>query len=435
MILFVMGIIPGMPHVAFIGFAALCGGLAYYIYFRQNVAEVVEEAKPKLRTITPATGQGGVAPVASALPALENKSADRTQEPAEVSWDDVTPVDILGLEVGYRLIPLVDRNQRGELLGRIKGVRKKLSQDIGFLVPPVHIRDNLDLLPNAYRITLMGVAIGEGEVYPDKFLAINPGQVFGSLQGTKTKDPAFGLEAIWIDEAQKDQAQTLGYTVVDASTVVATHLNQIVQQHTHELLGHEEVQKWLDLLGEKSPKLVEELVPNTISINTLLKVLQNLLREQVAIRDMRTIAEALAAHGDKNQDLATLTGHARAALARQIVQGIVGADSNIPVITLDPSLEQLLLLSVQQAQKIGADATSFIEPKLAEQLNNALAKVAKKQENAGKPVVLLVAAPLRLMLVRLTRFNLPDMHVLGYNEVPDNKQITIEATVGADLAK
>lgn len=434
-ILFIMGIIPGMPHVAFLGFAAICGFLAYYIHFRQNVAEVVEEAKPKLRTITPSSmGGAGGGSFAPQPPALENKS-DRTQEPAEVSWEDVTPVDILGLEVGYRLIPLVDRNQRGELLGRIKGVRKKLSQDIGFLIPPVHIRDNLDLLPNAYRVTLMGVALGEGEVFPDKFLAINPGQVFGSLQGAKTKDPAFGLDAVWIDESQKDQAQTLGYTVVDASTVVATHLNQIVQQHTHELLGHEEVQKWLDLLGEKSPKLVEELVPNTITINTLLKVLQNLLREQVPIRDMRTIAEALAAHGDKNQDMGTLTGHARIALARQIVQNIVGADPNIPVVTLDPSLEQLLLQSVQQAQKIGADATSFIEPRLAEKLNNALIDVARRQEAAGKPVVLLVAGPLRMTLVRLARFNLPDMHVLSYNEIPDNKQITIEATVGADLTK
>jgi flagellar biosynthesis protein FlhA len=435
-ILFIMGIIPGMPHLAFLGFAALCGALAYYIHFRKNVAEVVEEAPTKLRTINPSAMGGGAggSGLAPQLPALEGKS-DRTQEPAEVSWEDVTPVDILGLEVGYRLIPLVDRNQRGELLGRIKGVRKKLSQDIGFLIPPVHIRDNLDLLPNGYRVTLMGVALGEGEVFPDKFLAINPGQVFGSLQGAKTKDPAFGLEAIWIDESQKDQAQTLGYTVVDASTVVATHLNQIVQQHTHELLGHEEVQKWLDLLGEKSPKLVEELVPNTITINTLLKVLQSLLREQVPIRDMRTIAEALAAHGEKGQDTGTLTGHARVALSRQIVQNIVGADPNIPVITLDPSLEQLLLQSVQQAQKIGADTTAFIEPRLAEKLNNALISAAGRQEAAGKPVVLLVAAPLRMTLVRLARFNLPDMHVLSYNEIPDNKQITIEATVGSDLTK
>ena len=366
-------------------------------------------------------------------PALEHHSG-RHSEPTEVSWSDVTPVDILGLEVGYRLIPLVDKNQQGELLGRIKGVRKKLSQEVGFLVPPVHIRDNLELLPNAYRITLMGVSLGEGEVFPDKSLAIDPGQVFGQLQGIKTKDPAFGLDAIWIDEAQKDQAQTLGYTVVDASTVVATHLNQIIQQHTHELLGHEESQKWLELLGEKSPKLVEELVPNTISVNTLLKVLQNLLREQVSIRDMRSIAEALAAHGDKSQDIAALTGQVRIALARQIVQNIVGAEPNIPVITLDPSLEQLLLQSVQQAQKVGADATAFIEPRLAERLSQALGQTGQQQETAGKPVVLLVAAPLRMTMAKFARFSMPQMNVLAYNEVPDNKQITIEATVGGELA-
>ena len=438
-ILFIMGAIPGMPHVAFIGLALICGALAYYIHFRKNIAPIVEVAEPQLRTLKSGPGLAGPSKASPAvtssgqMPALENRSDGHNQETAEVSWDDVSPVDILGLEVGYRLIPLVDRNQRGELLGRIKGVRKKLSQDVGFLVPPVHIRDNLDLMPSAYRITLMGVSLGGGEVFPDKFMAINPGQVFGSLQGTPTKDPAFGLDAIWIDDAQKDQAQTLGYTVVDPSTVVATHLNQIVQQHTHELLGHEEVQKWLDLLGEKSPKLVEELVPNTISINTLLKVLQNLLREQVSIRDMRTIAESLAAYGDKSQDIGTLTGFARVALSRQIVQNIVGADVNIPVITLDPSLEQLLLQSVQQAQKVGADATSFIEPRLAERLNQALIQVGQQQEAVGKPMVLLVAGPLRMTMVKFVRYNLPDMHVLGYNEVPDNKQITIEATVGGDL--
>lgn len=436
-ILFIMGVIPGMPHVAFIGLASICGALAYYIHFRKNIAEVVEEG-PELRRMQGIPGGGGGFPAASsgqtinAQPALENHP--HNPEPAEVSWDDVTPVDILGLEVGYRLIPLVDRNQRGELLGRIKGVRKKLSQDMGFLVPPVHIRDNLDLLPNTYRITLMGVMAGEGEVFAERFLAINPGQVFGNLQGTQTRDPAFGLEAIWIDEAQKDQAQTLGYTVVDASTVVATHLNQIIQQHIHELLGHEEVQKWLDLLAEKSPKLVEELIPDTISINVLLKVLQNLLREQVAIRDMRTIGGALAGSGDKSQDIATLTSHVRVALSRQIVQSVVGAESNIPVITLDPSLEQLLLQSAQQAQKVGADASAFIEPQLAEKLSSALTDVGRKQEAAGLPMVLLVAGPLRSMLARFVRFSLPDMHVLSYNEVPDNKQITIEATVGSNLA-
>ncbi len=434
-ILFVMGIVPGMPHLAFIGLALLCAGLAYGVHFRRQQGQVVEEggSAPLVGRSAPPPVMSGHAP----LPALEHRSSGHaaTAETAEVSWDDVAQVDILGLEVGYRLIPLVDKNQRGELLGRIKGVRKKLSQDVGFLVPPVHIRDNLELLPSAYRITLMGVAVGEGEVFPERHMAINPGQVFGSLPGTKTTDPAFGLEAIWIDDHLKDQAQTLGYTVVDASTVVATHLNQLVQKHTHELLGHEEVQKWLDLLAEKSPKLVEELVPTTIGINTLLKVLQALLREQVAIKDRRSIAEALAASGDKSQDIATLTSHARCALARQIVQNIVGSDANIPCITLDPALEHLLQQSLHQAQKAGADAASYIEPRLADRLNQALIKAAQKQEAAGKPQVLLVAAQIRMTMSNFVRFNLPEMHVLGYNEVPDNKQITIEATVGGDLTR
>ncbi|HEY6530505.1 MAG TPA: flagellar biosynthesis protein FlhA [Cellvibrionaceae bacterium] len=432
MILFIMGSIPGMPHVAFLGLAVICAILAYVIYFRSQQAEIVEEGRsPGMPRSTPMPAGGGGAGPGSGLTAIEHR-ASNNPETVEVSWDDVTAVDILGLEVGYRLIPLVDKNQRGELLGRIKGVRKKMSQDLGFLVPAVHIRDNLELLPSAYRITLMGVSLGEGEVFPDRQMAINPGQVFGPLPGVKTQDPAFGLEAIWIDEHLKDQAQTLGYTVVDASTVVATHLNQIIQKHTHELLGHEEVQKWLDLLAEKSPKLVEELVPGTISLNALLKVLQSLLREQVAIRDRRSIAEALAASGDKSQDIATLMGHARVALARQIVQNIVGSDLSIPCITLEPSLEHLLLQSYQQAQKAGADGGSFIEPRLAERLNNSLVKAAQKQEAQGKPQVLLVAAPLRAMLAGFVRYNLPDMHVLAYNEVPDNKQITIEATVGAE---
>ncbi len=436
-ILFMMGIVPGMPHFAFLGFAAICGALAYFIYFRQQQVEVVEEGGFQGRVPNQAGAGGGISPApASQQPALENQSLESaTTEPSEVSWDDVQPVDIIGLEVGYRLIPLVDKTQNGELLGRIKGVRKKLSQDLGFLIPAVHIRDNLDLLPSAYRITLMGVSIGEGEVFPDKFMAINPGQVFGKLDGVKTQDPAFGLEAVWIDETKKDQAQTLGYTVVDPSTVVATHLNQIVQTHTHELLGHEEVQKWLDLLGEKSPKLVEELVPNTIGINQLLKVLQSLLREQVPIRDMRTIAEALAAHGSKNADTIPLTAVARSALSRQIVQNIIGAEPNLPVITLDPGLEQLLLQSIQQAQKAGTGESAFIEPQLAEKLNNALVQAAKKQEAKGKVVVLLVAAPLRNTLYQFVRFNIPSMKVLAYNEVPDNKQITIEASVGDDVMK
>lgn len=442
LILFIMGAIPGMPHFAFLSLAFICFLLAYFIHYKKQQPEVVEagssqgfgsavNAGASPAGMKPSAGQ----PAAQPMPALENNSLSQNgqaQEPSEVSWDDVSPVDLVGLEVGYRIIPMVDKSQGGELLGRIKGVRKKLSQDLGFLVPAVHIRDNLDLLPSGYRITLMGVTIGEGEVFPEKFLAINPGQVFGELQGTKTKDPAFGLEATWIDESQKDQAQTLGYTVVDPSTVVATHLNQIVQTHTHELLGHEEVQKWLDLLGEKSPKLVEELVPETLTINQLLKTLQGLLREQVPIRDMRTIAEALAAYGNKSLDVNALVSIARVSLARQIVQNIVGQDTNLPVITLEPSLEQLLQQSVVQAQKVGASESAFIEPQLAETLNQSLVQVAKRQEAGGKPIVLLLASPVRNMMSQFVRQYIPQMHVLSYNEVPENKQITIEATIGAN---
>ncbi|WP_188151646.1 flagellar biosynthesis protein FlhA [Teredinibacter waterburyi] len=439
MILFIMGSIPGMPHFSFISLALICGFLAYFIHFKAQQAEVVEEGGfvrgggSSKATLTGETSHQSLPAPSGSSSANMSSGHSATTEPSEVSWDDVAPVDIIGLEVGYRLIPLVDKGQGGELLGRIKGVRKKLSQDLGFLIPAVHIRDNLDLVPNAYRITLMGVTVGEGEVFAERFMAINPGQVFGKLDGTKTTDPAFGLEAVWIDERQRDQAQSLGYTVVDASTVAATHLNQIISNHTHELIGHEDVQKWLDMLAEKSPKLVEELIPNTITINQLLKVLQALLREQVPVRDMRTIAESLAAHGNKNHDTVTLTSFARAGLARQIVQSIVGQEPNLPVITFDPALEQLLLQSVQQAQKAGAEDGAFIEPQLAERLNNALVAAGRKQEMGGKPLILLVAAPIREMMAQFVRFNVPDMRVLAYTEVPDNKQITIEATVGREV--
>jgi flagellar biosynthesis protein FlhA len=434
-ILFIMGAIPGMPHVAFLGLALLCGGIAYYIHWRKGQPEALaDDYIPKAQSRRGAPSGGGAAPAspgqarmaepATALPPGESS--------AELNWDDVQPVDIIGLEVGYRLIPLVDKSQGGALLGRIKGVRKKLSQDMGFLVPTVHIRDNLELVPNGYRITLMGVTAAEAEVHPDRELAINPGQVFGDLDGIKTQDPAFGLEAVWIASNQKEQAQTLGYTVVDSSTVVATHLNQILQQHVHELLGHEDVQKLLDMLAKSSPKLVEELVPNTVSLNTLLKVLQNLLREKVAIRDLRSIAEALAANAGKSQDPAALTAAARAALGRQIVQNIVGTAPSVPVITLNPELEQLLLNTLVQAQKAGAEDAAYVEPALAEKLQRSLQEAAQKQEAAGKTAVLLVAAPLRPMLARFCRHSLPDMPILAYTEIPDSKQISIDASVSAD---
>ncbi len=430
-ILFLMGSIPGMPHVSFLGLATAAGGLAYYIHRRKSQGTLVTDPGAGASAAPAGAPRTAAAPGATIDPNAP-AALPPAQETPDISWDDVQAVDMIGLEVGYRLIPMVDKAQGGELLSRIKGVRKKLSQEIGFLVPSVHIRDNLDLLPNAYRITLMGVPVGEAEVQPDRELAINPGQVFGKLEGIETKDPAFGLDAVWIETSKKDHAQTLGYTVVDASTVVATHLNQILQKHTHELIGHEDVQTLLDKLAEKSPKLVEGLVPGTVTLNILLKVLQSLLSEQVPVRDMRSIAEALAAHPEKSQDPAGLTAVVRVALSRQIVQDLVGADVDIPVISLDPGLEQLLLQSVQQAQKAGAGDGSFIEPSLAERLQRSLVEAAQKQEMAGKTVILLVAAPLRAMLAKFMRPSIPDLNVLAYNEIPDNKQITIEASVGGE---
>ncbi|MFT5117464.1 MAG: flagellar biosynthesis protein FlhA [Kiritimatiellia bacterium] len=426
-VLFLMGIIPGMPHVAFLGLSAACAGLALIIQRRNeqgSIEEVGADSGASILHSAPNAAGNMAAPANNNLPLLEGH-----KESAEISWDDVMPIDIIGLEVGYRLIPLVDKTQNGELLGRIKGVRKKLSQDVGFLIPSVHIRDNLDLLPNQYRITLMGVTLGESEVFLDKDLAINPGQVFGAIDGQKTTDPAFGLEAIWVDSHLKDKAQTLGYTVVDVSTVIATHLNQIMQKHSDEMLGHEDVQQLLDNLAKNSPKLVEELTPNTVSINILRKVLQNLLREKVSIRDFRSIAESITAFG-ASQNAAVLTAACRQSLSRQIVQSIVGNDPHLPVMTLDPNLEQLLLKSTEQAQNSGADESTFIEPMMAERLQSSLMETASKLEIEGKPLVLLVAAPIRLTLSKFIHLFIPDIHVMAFNEVPDNKQLVIEASVG-----
>jgi flagellar biosynthesis protein FlhA len=334
-------------------------------------------------------------------------------------------VDVIGLEVGYGLIPLVDRKQGGQLLTRIKGVRKKLSQDLGFLIQAVHIRDNLDLGPNQYRISIHGVPIAEAEVMPNMEMAINPGSVAGKIQGIATRDPAFGLDALWIEPAQRDYAQSMGYTVVDASTVVATHLSQIIHSNAHQLLGHEEVQKLLDILAQNQPKLVEELVPNTLPLSVVVTVLQNLLEERVPVRDTRTIVEALAEHGSRSRDPAQLTSSVREALGRMIVQSICGLNHELPVITLEPQLEQLLLNTVQ-----GATGAVGFEPSLAERLQRSLAESAQRQEMAGQPAVLLTAPQLRGWLYRLTRHSIPGLQVLSYNEVPDDKQIRIVGNVG-----
>jgi flagellar biosynthesis protein FlhA len=426
-ILIILGLIPGMPHVAFLGLGAIAGALAWYIW--QHERQTVEEDD-----VIPA--RGGARPAGRDIPAGDggNQGGQLPSpgETRELGWDDVATVDVVGLEVGYRLIPLVDKSQGGQLLSRIKGVRKKLSQDLGFLMPSVHIRDNLDLMPNVYRITLMGVTIAEAEIHPDRELAIDPGQVFGKIEGIEGKDPAFGLDASWIEPEKKDQAQTLGYTVVDASTVVATHLNQILQKHAHELLGHEEVQKWLDQLEKASPKLAEELVPTTVSISLLLKVLQNLLKEEVPIRDMRSIAEAIVNVHPKSQDPKLLTTMARQALRRMIIQSICGNESEIPVITLDPDLEQLLLKSVQQSQQSGGqdDIGLVLEPNMVEKLQRSLRDSVQRQEMLGKPAILLVSGPLRPVLARFASYGVERLHVLSYQEVPDNKQITIVASVG-----
>ncbi|WP_407363366.1 flagellar biosynthesis protein FlhA [Pseudomonas luteola] len=408
-IIIAMGLVPGMPHVPFLGLGFMAAAGAYFIWDRQRKVKQVAEQEAKR--------QQELAPV------------QRPAETKELGWDDVTPVDMVGLEVGYRLIPLVDRNQGGELLTRIKGVRKKLSQDLGFLMPAVHIRDNLELMPNAYRLTLMGVNVAEAEIYPDRELAINPGQVFGTLNGVIAKDPAFGLDAVWIDVSQRDQAQSLGYTVVDASTVVATHLNQVLQKHAHELLGHEEVQQLLQLLAKSSPKLAEELVPGMISLSTLLKVLQQLLQEQVSVRDVRTIAEAIANVAPRSQDPAVMVSSVRVALSRAIVQNIIGLEPELPVITLEPRLEQMLLNGMQKAGQ-GVEDGMFLEPGMAEKLQRSLVDAAQRQEMMGKPVVLLVAGAIRGMMSRFARMAVPTMSVLAYQEIPDNKQVTIIATVG-----
>jgi len=412
-ILFVMGIVPGMPHFAFLAlaFAAASGAGAIYWQQRKKLEAPAEEAAENDNK-APADAEG--------------------QEAAELGWNDVSPVDIVGLEVGYRLIPLVDKSQGGPLLARIKGVRKKLSQELGFLVPSVHIRNNLDLQPNAYRINLMGVNIGGAEIYPEREMAINPGQVYGKAQGIEAKDPAFGLDAVWIEPEQREQVQTLGYTVVDASTVVATHMNSVLQQHAHELLGHDEVHELLNMLSKSSEKLAEEL-PSLIKLNQLRRVLQNLLQEGIPVKDMRTIGESLAVAAGRTSDPVALTSAVRVALSRVIVQGIFGDNTQMPVMTLESSLEQILLKAVQQSaqQNDGMiDDSVVIEPGIAEKLQQSLVQAAQRQELAGNPAVLLVSAALRPLLSRFVRYTVSGVKVLSFQEIPDNKQITIVATIG-----
>ncbi len=404
-ILGVLGVIPGMPHFVFLFMATLLGGAAWWKMRKDRVAVATEKAaKPEEAAI-----------------------AATPEESAEASWADVSPVDVLGLEVGYRLISLVDRNQDGELLRRIRGLRKKFAQEVGFLVAPVHIRDNLELKPNAYRITLKGVEVGAGEAFPGMFLAINPGRVSGPLPGNPTTDPAFGLPAVWIESGLREQAHIMGYTVVDASTVVATHLNHVILTHAAELLGRQETQALLDHLAKDAPKLVEDLVPKVLPLATVQRVLQNLLEEGVNIRDMRTIIETLSEAAPRVQDPVELTARVRVALGRAIVQQIWPTGQELHVMALEPSLERLL---VQAMQGAGGDG-SGIEPGLADTLLRETAAAAKKQEDLGMPPVLLVPGNLRWLLARFLRRAWANLRVLANNEIPDSKTIKVTTIIGA----
>jgi len=395
-ILGVLGLIPGMPNFVFLLLAVLIGALAWWMVLRSTT-----EAAPEPPPPPPAP-----------------------TEAQEASWSDVTPVDVLGLEVGYRLIPLVDKNQDGELLKRIRGLRKKFAQEVGFLSAPVHIRDNLELKPNAYRITLKGVEVGAGEAFPGMYLAINPGQVAGPLPGTPTSDPAFGLPAVWIDAQTREQAHLLGYTVVDAGTVIATHLNHVILTHAAELLGRQETQALLDHIAKDAPKLIEDLVPKQISLATVQRVLQNLLEEGVPIRDMRTIIETLAEHALRTQDPVDLTAQVRIALSRAIVQQLFPGSGELQVMALEPTLERILGQAL-------AGGEAGIEPGLADTLLRETAAAARRQEELGLPPVLLVPGHLRYLLSRFLRRAWSNLKVLANAEIPESRTIKVTAIIGA----
>ena len=393
-----LGMIPGMPHFAFLLLAGAMGWFAYYLLTRTKLEE--EKAA-----------------------AAENPVVMPSNEAPEASWEDVAQVDVLGLEVGYRLIALVDKAQDGDLLRRIKGIRKKFTQDMGFLPPAVHIRDNLELRPNGYRITLKGAEIGSGEAFPNLFLAINPGNVSGVLPGTPTKDPAFGLPAIWVEAAVREQAQVMGYTVVDAGTVVATHMSHLINTHAAELLGRQELQQLLDHLGKIAPKLTEDLIPKLLPLSTVQKVMQNLLDEGMHIRDMRTILETLAEHAPQTQDASVLTGLVRVALGAAIVQQFYPSAQELQVIGMDKELEYVLA----QALQAGGSA---IEPSLANTLLREARNATQTQEQQGLPTVLLVPGHIRDLLARFLKRSLPQLKVISQEEVPGFKTVRFTSMVG-----
>jgi len=401
-ILTILGLVPGMPHMIFISLAVATAGLGLLVIR----SEVVEEAT-----------QEAVAQAAATSEAAK-----------DLDWDDVDQVDLIGLEIGYGLIPLVNQDSGGELMSRVKGVRKKLSAELGFLVQPVRIRDDLNIDPDSYNIVLKGVVRGKGEIKVGRELAINPGQVYGELQGIPTREPAFGLEAVWIESSQRDVARTLGYTVVDASTAIATHLNKVLRENSADLLSHDEVQQLLDKLSAKSPKLVEELVPGKLALGIVTRVLQQLLSEGVSIRDMRSIVETLTEASARSTDPEQLAAYVRPKLGRMIMQSLVDESSNLSVMTLEPGLEQLLHNVLQQSQP---GQPVVLEPSLAENLFNALRVGAREMEEAGHAAVLVVSPLIRGWLSKAVRFRVSDLTVLSYSEIPDDQAVKVIHTVNA----
>jgi flagellar biosynthesis protein FlhA len=404
-ILIMLGTVPGMPHFIFLTLGFAAGGLGIMLANRSGNA-----ARQAL---------------------IDNKTVeeDAKGKEEELGWDDVDQVDLVGLDIGYGLIPLVNSETGGQLLSRVKGVRKKLSAELGFLVQPIRIRDNLDLPPDVYHIIMNGVVRGKGEIKVGREMAINPGQALGSLEGIPTKEPAFGLDAIWIEPSQKDYARTLGYTVVDSATAIATHLNTLLRNSSAELLSHDETQQLLDKVSARAPKLVEDLVPGKLPLATITRVLQNVLDEHVSVRDMRTIIEVLSSESGNTQDPDDLTAAVRPRLGRMIVQGLIDVNTSLPVITLDPSLEQMLHNILQQSSK---NQGLVIEPNLAEGLFNALSENTQKVENQGHPSVLVVSPGIRPWLAKITRHRLPDLTVLSYSEIPDDQAVKVVATVDVE---
>ena len=402
-ILTILGIVPGMPHLVFLTLALASAGLGFMLLQQDEVA--AKEAEQQA--------------------AIDEKAPEA---PKELDWDDVDQVDLIGLEIGYGLIPLVNPETGGQLMSRVKGVRKKLSAELGFLVQPVRIRDALNLDPDVYHIVMNGVVCGKGEIHSGRELAINPGKVYGELEGIHTKEPAFGLDAVWIDPAQRDYARTLGYTVVDPATAMATHLNKVLRDNASELLSHDETQQLLDKLAAKSPKLVEDLVPGKMALGIITRTLQQLLSEGVAIRDMRSIVEALSEAAGKTQDPDQLTAYVRPKLGRMIVQDLVEAKDSLPVMTLAPDLEQLL----HNVLSNGAPGQSVvIEPGLAESLFAALREAGRTVEEDGNPAVLVVAPSIRPWLSKMVRHRIPEMTVLSYTEIPDDQAVKVIYTVEA----